>query len=136
MLFKVKTSVNHIEEKSKNYDIYVGKPRNYLGQSIDQGKAWISHIFYFPLPSILWPKYVFSLTDWKPFSFHSRDTILIGCNRVIDIDVSKNSKQPIAFPFPSEQQEPQQLQPQQQQPINEKDWEILFFQKISFQWLI
>jgi hypothetical protein len=35
----LKETPNHIEEKSKNYDIYVGKPRNYLGQSIDQGKA-------------------------------------------------------------------------------------------------
>jgi hypothetical protein len=39
LLFKVKTSVSYIEEKSKNYYIYVGKPRKYLGQSIDQGKA-------------------------------------------------------------------------------------------------
>ena len=39
LLFKVKTSVNYIEEKSKNYYIYVGKPRKYLGQSINQGKA-------------------------------------------------------------------------------------------------
>ena len=37
----LKETPNHIlrKSKSKNYDIYVGKPRKYLGQSIDQGKA-------------------------------------------------------------------------------------------------